>query len=137
MAWSSSNYVQTPGPTVILAATTAVSTGNWFRVNEKLSGWGFGINQTGSSVASTVTSSGVIEGSFDAVTACENVLATWSLNGTAAGSPGATLIGVASSLQAQYPYVRARIVTITASSVGAVGTPGGVQVTMTCQQRSL
>lgn len=137
MAWSSSNYVQTPGPTIIMAATTAVSTGAWFRVNEKLSNWVFGINQTGSSVGATVTSSGVIEASFDNVTPAEVVLATWSLSGPAAGSPGHTIIGIASSLQGQYPYVRARIVTITASSAGAAGAPGGVQVTISCQQRSL
>ena len=137
MAWSSSNYVQSPGPTVILGPTTAVSTGNWYRVNEKLSQWAFGINQTGSSVASTVTSSGVIEVSFDAVTPSETILATWSLAGTAGGSPGAAHIVPASSLQAQYPYVRARVATIVASSAGAVGSPGGVTVTITAMQRAL
>src|SRR3990172_4847213 len=125
MSWSSSNFIQSPGPTVLLGPTTVVSTGNWFRVHPQLSNWGFGINQTGSSVGATVTSSGVIEASFDAVTPCEETLATWSLDGPAAGSPGASFIGIQSSLQGQYPYIRARMVTITASSAGAAGTPGG------------
>ena len=137
MAWSSSNFVQTPGPVVILGPTTAVSTGNWFKVSPKLTKWAFGIDQTGSSARSTVNSSGVIEVSFDAVTPCETVLGTWSLDGPAAGSPGAELLVIPSSLQGQFPYVRARIVTIGASSAGASGTPGGVQVTMCTQQQSL
>lgn len=129
MTWASSNHIQTMGPTVILAQTTAVSTGDWFRVEPRIKDWTIGINQTGSSLAATVTSSGVIEGSFDAVTPSETVLATWSLAGTAAGSPGAAAAVIPSSMQGPYPYIRARVVTINASSAASTGTPGGVQVT--------
>lgn len=128
MAWSSSNFIQTPGPVTILGPTTATGAGNWFRVQPNIGNLTFGIDQTGSSVASTVTSSGVIEASFDAVTPAEVVLATWSLNGTVGGSPGATVIGIASSLQGQYPYIRAKLNSINASSVASTGTPGGVTV---------
>lgn len=131
MAWASSNHIQTMGPTVILPQTTVVSTGDWFRVEPRIKDWTIGINQTGSSVGATVTSSGVIEGSFDAVTPCETILATWSLDGTTAGSPGAEAAVIPSSMQAPYPYIRARIVTINASSAGSTGVPGGVQVTFT------
>ena len=128
MAWSSSNFIRSQGPTVILTATgkssayatdgSTLIAGDWWRIHPSLGRFYFTCKLTGTSVGSTATATVLVEGSNDGVNAASTALLTWSgitltTDTVVLGSP------VPSSLAGQWGYVRANVTSLTTSTAGS------------------
>jgi len=112
--------INSPGQTNILTlAATTTGPGNWYYVVPHVDLVAFQYNMTGTSAATTLNSTCVIEGSVDGITAGAT-LATLVISGT---TPQSISAGLGTTLRG-YPYIRAML--NTASSTTAAG--GGYSI---------
>ena len=119
-------YLQTGGPTVIFTSTagTTSSAGSWYQVHPSINRLAFHVKQTTSSVGATAGSTTYIEVSNDGVTALATKGLTIGITATTdTVSDGGTF---ASSMQAQWAYIRANLNSLTTSTAGSAGSPAVV-----------
>lgn len=128
--------LNTPGPQNILS-TTAQSTGNWYRVHPKMAKLTFQVVQTGTSqgtsknspASTTIGSTTVIEASNDGVNPLGTVLGTVGITGSDVASDGFTI-------DAGWAFVRARVLSLAATTAGSTGSGYNLSVNVAAQWRS-
>lgn len=106
------NNLYSPGSQIIFSST-ATGAGAWFRLHPNLRNVTFQALQTGTSVGTSVTSSGFIEASNDGVNALATHPITIGLAGASPQSDGATL-------DAHWEYVRFNLNTISTGTVSCI-----------------
>ena len=120
----SSNYIQTPGPTTLLASTagSTQTVGSWFEVHPSITRLGFQVILQTASAGATAGTTVFIE-------------ATNSTSYPAMATKGQTFAPIAttdlvsdggmmvSSMQGQWRFLRANMNSLTTSTAGSAGSP--------------
>lgn len=130
--------VNSPGLTNLLSSTlgSTAGTGGWFRLHPTLGNPTFQVVQTGSSVGATAASTTIIEVSNVPDTGQVPIAArlTIALSGTTdVVSDGGAL---PSSINGDWGFVRARLLSLTTSTAGSTGSPS-VAVWMNCGYKGM